>query len=351
MRAVVARQGKLVVDEVAAPKPGPGQMLTRTLVCGICGSDLHALEHADHLAKGTGGAFDPNADFIMGHEFCAEVIDANGTAFKEGQHVVSVPILPGPRGMISLGYSNKAPGGYAEQLVLAEGLSFAVPNSLPPEQATLTEPLAVGEHAVVKAGLEGGEACLVLGCGPVGLAVIASLKARGHGPVIAADFSLQRRAAAEKMGADEVLDSKSESPYAALSKHGVAPSRMAAMIAQAQGKQVRKLVVFECVGVPGMIQSIADSAPQDVRVVVVGVCMETDKIQLLGFINKEIELRFVLGYSREEFGDTLRRLAEGETKYASIVTDIVSLDETPGAFTRLQSDKSQIKILVQPDKK
>jgi threonine dehydrogenase-like Zn-dependent dehydrogenase len=97
-----------------------------------------------------------------------------------------------------------------------------------------------------------------------------------------------------------------------------------------------------------MLQSIAQAAPDGVRIIVVGVCMETDKIEPLLFINKEIELRFVLGYTREEFGQALHRLAEGETSYADIVTDVVSLAEAPEAFKRLQTDKSQIKILVAP---
>ena len=351
MRAVVARKGKLVVDDVAMPEPAAGQILTKTLVCGICGSDLHALEHSHRLAQNTGGAFDPDGDFVMGHEFCCEVLDGNGTEFKAGQNVVSMPVLPGPTGFVSLGYSNQIPGGYAEQLLLSSMLTFAVPNGLKPEIATLTEPLAVGEHAVVKAGLQGDEACLVLGCGPVGLAVIACLKARGHGPVVAADFSPQRRAAAEKMGADVVIDPGQGSPYEEMYKQGVARSRMEVMMAQAQGRTMKPLVLFECVGIPGMIQSIAADAPQDVRAVVVGVCMETDKIEPLAFINKEVELRFVLGYTRDEFGYALKRLADNETNYASIVTDVVSLDQTPDAFTRLQTDKTQIKILVAPGKK
>jgi threonine dehydrogenase-like Zn-dependent dehydrogenase len=353
MRAVIARRGQLIVDEVATPLPAPGQILARTLVCGICGSDLHALEHADHLARsaksaGVGGGLDPDRDFVMGHEFCAEVLDGQSSAFKAGQRVVSLPVLPTATGFVSVGYSNVATGGYAEQIVLAAELSFLVPNGLSPEHAALTEPLAVGEHAVVKARLSGGEACLVLGCGPVGLAVIACLKARGVGPVIAADYSAERRAAAAAMGADETLDPGERSPYDALDNHDVARSRLQAMMAAAQGRQVRPLVLFECVGVPGMLQGIADAAPQDARVVVVGVCMETDKIEPLSFINKEIELRFVLGYTREEFGEALQRLAEGETRYATIVTDVVSLDQTPQAFKRLQTDKSQIKILVAP---
>jgi threonine dehydrogenase-like Zn-dependent dehydrogenase len=76
--------------------------------------------------------------------------------------------------------------------------------------------------------------------------------------------------------------------------------------------------------------------------------MEPDRIEALAFISKEIELRYVLGYTPEEFAASLRNLAEGATRYPEIITDVVSLDETPAAFTALQSDKSQIKIMVAP---
>jgi threonine dehydrogenase-like Zn-dependent dehydrogenase len=113
---------------------------------------------------------------------------------------------------------------------------------------------------------------------------------------------------------------------------------------------VKRPLIFECVGVPGMVQSLAEGAPAGSRIVVAGVCMERDNIEPLLFIVKEIELRFVLGYSQAEFGASLAHLAEGRTRYNEIVTDVVSLDDTPDAFVRLQTDKSQIKILVAPGK-
>ncbi len=114
------------------------------------------------------------------------------------------------------------------------------------------------------------------------------------------------------------------------------------------GQSVKRPVVFECVGAPGMLQTLAEGAPGGTRIVVAGVCMETDRIDPLVFIGKEIELRFVLGYSADEFAASLSNLAEGKTRYTDIITGVVGLDETPGAFVKLQSDKSQIKILVAP---
>ena len=78
MRAAIMRDHKLVVDDVPTPEPGPGEVLVKTLACGICGSDLHTLKHAEKLvevSEKSGGVFnmDLQRDIVMGHEFCVEV--------------------------------------------------------------------------------------------------------------------------------------------------------------------------------------------------------------------------------------------------------------------------------------
>src|SRR5688572_22256743 len=217
MRAAVMRDGALVVDDVPDPVPGAGQLLVRTLACGICGSDLHTLQHGEQmveLSKLSGAPFvmDLARDVVMGHEFSAEVLDLGpdaGDAAKAGDVVVSMPVVIGPTGMQGLGYSNEYPGGYGERMVLSAMVTMKAPNGLDPELAALTEPMAVGRHAVERAGITGGGA-VVLGCGPVGLAVIADLARRGIRPIVAADFSPARRDLAVRMGADEVVDPRDE---------------------------------------------------------------------------------------------------------------------------------------------
>jgi threonine dehydrogenase-like Zn-dependent dehydrogenase len=354
MRAVIRRDGRLVVDEIAAPTPGPGQLVAKSLVCGICGSDLHLLDHYDHMIDlterlGAVSELKKGADTVFGHEFCCEVLESSG-AFKAGDVVVSLPVLMSATGGNSIGLSSNIPGAFAETVLLSEMLTLPVPGGLPPEQAALTEPLAVGEHAVSMGDPQPDHVFMVIGCGPVGLAVIASLKARGLGPVVAADYSPERRAAAERMGADRIVDPAQVSPHASWTELGVPASRGEGMIAAAMGKSVKRPLIFECVGMPGMVQSLAEAAPAGSRIVVAGVCMERDHLEPLLFIMKEIELRFVLGYTREEFAKSLENLAEQRTRYNDIVTGVVTLDQTPDAFVRLQTDKSQIKILVAPGK-
>src|SRR5690606_40292728 len=138
-----------------------------------------------------------------------------------------------------VGYSARYPGGLGERMVLTEKLLCEVPNGLAAPQAALTEPFSVGAHAVARANIQGESVIVVVGCGPIGLAVIAALKARGLGPVIGVDFSPGRRRFAEAMGADEVVDAAVETQGSIWSRYGA-------------GRRGRQGVVFECVGRPGV---------------------------------------------------------------------------------------------------
>jgi threonine dehydrogenase-like Zn-dependent dehydrogenase len=359
MRAVVMRQRTLVVDDVPDPKPRAGEVLVRTLACGICGSDLHALSHGEHLVEATrrsGGPFvmDLGRDVVMGHEFCAELLDHGpGTArtLKPGTRVCSLPFTLGSGGIEAVGYSNDNPGGFGELMRLTEAVLLPVPNGLSTEHAALTEPMAVGLHAVEKARLERDDVPLVVGCGPVGLAVIAALALRGAGPIVAADFSAGRRELASAMGAHVVIDPAANSPYerwaevAPYEDPSQAPPPASPFFT---GPPLRSAVIFECVGVPGVIDQIVRGAPAAARVVVVGVCMEPDHLEPIFAINKELNIQFALGYSPEEFAATLRHIAEGELAIEPLITGKVGIDGVAGAFEALASPERHAKILVEP---
>lgn len=337
MRAAIFRGGDIVVDTLPEPVPRQGQALVKTLACGICGSDLHAAKHSHRMAAVTKRIpgrvpMDLARDVVMGHEFCCEVLDYGpdtAKTVKPGARVCAMPIMieaDGPKGM---GYSNTYMGGYAERMLLAAPLLLEVPNGLSTDHAALSEPLAVGVHAVEKAALKGDEAPLVIGCGPVGLAVIAALRLKNIRPIVAADFSPKRRELAVKMGADIVVDPAKEQPYARLAAD-------------------RRAAVFECVGVPGILQQMFEAVPRDARVIVVGVCMEPDTIEPMFGIVKELSLQFVLGYTPEEFARSLRLLAEGEVDAGSLITAKVGLDGVKGAFEALGNPEHHTKIVVEP---
>ena len=111
------------------------------------------------------------------------------------------------------GLSAKAPGAYAERVLVQEALTMPVRNGYSAELAALTEPMAVAWHAVRRASIGKGETAVVVGCGPIGLAVILMLKAKGVRHVVASDYSAARRALAVRCGADEVVDPAADSPW------------------------------------------------------------------------------------------------------------------------------------------
>jgi threonine dehydrogenase-like Zn-dependent dehydrogenase len=207
-----------------------------------------------------------------------------------------------------------------------------VPNGLEPRLAALTEPLAVGIHAVAKSRIAPGDAAVVLGCGPVGLAVIAALALKGIGPIIAADFSPKRRALALHLGAHEVVD----------------PRETPAIEAWRRADGAKPLVVFEAVGVPGMLDAAMRMAPRDSRILVVGVCMQLDQIFPMAGIRHELNIQFALAYDPLEFASSLSAIAEGTVDLAPLLTGSVDVDGVAKAFDDLANPEAHAKILVEP---
>ncbi|MEU8794082.1 hypothetical protein [Streptomyces sp. NPDC048643] len=282
------------------------------------------------------------------------------------------PLVRQGRQVDGVGLSACAPGGFAEYVVVQESLTIPVPNGLPADLAALTEPVAVAWHAVNRAEVTRKDVAIVLGCGPVGLAVISVLKARGVGTVIASDYSAGRRAPAARCGADTVVDPSVESPWEiAGSRHGfmtTMPDEYNAGIDAIEGlarlslpwwtawraletiglTRPRRPAVFECAGVPGMLDGILAAAPLHSRVVVVGVCMGPDTIRPSLAANKELDLRFAVGYTPLEFRNTLHALADGTLNAAPLVTGRVGLAGVANAFTALADPEVHAKILIDP---
>lgn len=378
MEAVVCQNAELRVEQLPEPVPGRGQVRLQVLRCGICGSDLHAREGCDEWAEmAARSGYDRFArsdqPIVFGHEFCGEVAEYGpGTRARlpAGTPVVAMPLLRNDGVVDATGLSLHAPGAYAEQVLAEEVLMTAVPNGLAPEVAALTEPMAVVWHAVRRAEVRKRDVAIVIGCGPVGLGVILMLKAKGVRAVVASDYSAGRRALARTCGADVVVDPASGSPYALAPDEGSLPNMSAAMelaletreklerlpvgwwhlwrLGEALGAQPKHPVIFECVGLPGVIESIIDGAPLFSRVVVVGVCVGTDRFTPAMAVNKEIDLRFVFGYTPLEFRDTLNLLADGKVDPRPLLTGTVGLDGVDGAFTALGDPEQHAKILIDP---
>jgi threonine dehydrogenase-like Zn-dependent dehydrogenase len=338
MRASVLRDGRMVYrDDVPDPVPESGQVLVAVRSCGICGSDLHFAAHGSEVmaltdqmggAAAGGMSLDLTRDIFMGHEFSAEVLEAgpDTETHPPGTLVTSIPVLLSAKGVEPIVYSNSTIGGYAERMLLSAPLLMPIPNGLDLKHAALTEPLAVGLHAVNKSSITPGETALVLGCGPIGIAIIAALQARGVETIVASDFSPKRRELATAMGAHRTLDAAQGSPF----------------------DSVKPAVVFEAVGVPGIIDDVLLRARPGTRLVVAGVCMQPDTMHPFFAIAKEINVQFVLAYTPDEFAGSLRALAEGDIDVTPLITGEVGLDGVGAAFDDLADPERHCKILVTP---
>ncbi|KUI37941.1 alcohol dehydrogenase [Mycobacterium sp. IS-1590] len=378
MKAVSCERGNLSIVDLPTPAPARGQLLLEVRRCGICGSDLHAKDHADELTDvmdevGYPDFMRQDTPVVLGHEFVGEVAERGPGAarqFKVGAPVVSFPMVRAAGGVHMTGLSPLAPGAYAEHVLAEASMSFVVPNGLDLDIAALTEPMAVALHAVRRSQIGRRDVAIVIGCGPVGLAVICHLKSLGVATIVASDFSATRREMASRCGADVVVDPAVDSPYTAARQSGaVTEAQQLFELAVGTMEKLRRApgwshlyrvadklgaaspkrpVVFECVGVPGIIDGIIRAAPVQSRVVVVGVCMGTDHFRPAVANGKDIDLRFVFGYTPLEFRDTLHLLADGKVDASALVTGTVGLGGVARAFEVLGAAEAHAKILIDP---
>ena len=333
MRAVVV-QGprRLAVEKVADPTPEAGQVVLRVSACGICGSDLH-LHQAGLLPSGA----------IMGHEFCGEVVEGAGE-LRSGDRVCALPTLSCGRcarcqsGLGAycatqrpLGFG-RAAGAYAEYVAVAAHEVVRLPDGVDDERAALVEPLAVGLHAAQVARVRPRETCLVIGAGPIGLAITLWARELGAGEVIVSERAAGRRAMAERLGATRVVDPEREELGAVLARS--APD----------GADL----VFEAVGAPGLIQQCIGHVRFRGRIVVAGVCLVPDTLQPGIAVLKEATVQFAMAYERRDFERTIELLESGRLEPAAMITDRIGLDDVPAAFDALERPSGQCKVLVRP---
>lgn len=378
MKAAICQQGAFTVQEMPRPEPGPGQLLLRVVRAGICGSDLHARQHADQLADlaaevGYDTIMRAEQQVVLGHEFLGELVaygPKTRRRWKEGTRIVALPMVKHGRDVHMVGFDTQSPGAFAEYVVVQETFAFPVPKAVSDEVAAFTEPLAVAWHAV-RRGDVGRRPAVVVGCGPIGLAIILMLKASGVKTIVASDLSPTRRELARECGATVVVDPREQSPWSAYKQPGPVASvtdyakfgldavgAMRAVPLLPWGRLIRfgdlvgaspiGPVVFECVGVPGVLDGILAGAPLLSRVVGVGVCMEPDTVRTALALNKETEIRFVFGYDPEEFAHVLAMLASGKVDPSPLHTGTVGLRELGQAFSDLGDPERHAKILVDP---
>lgn len=227
----------------------------------------------------------------------------------------------------------------------------------------------------------------MIGCGPVGLAVITMLKAAGVGTVIGSDMSPRRRELAGLCGADVVVNPQTSSPFTAdptparaTEVAGILSFPNIPWMSPADPQDMKlaldtmeKLredstvpwwqvfedmhefgtgpsgpVVFDCVGAVGLLDKLTADAPPLTRIVAIGSCMHEDKFQPTTPLLKEMDIRFSCGYNPGEFQHVLRMIAQGEIDPTPLVTGRVGLEGVDAAFDALDNPEKHAKILIDP---
>ena len=211
---------------------------------------------------------------------------------------------------VEIGLSNTRSGGLGELMVLDADKLLEVKNGLSADCAALTEPMAVGRHAVAKAKLTPDDLPLVTAVVP---SVWRSSRRCGWPEaqsIVAADFSEARRDLARFMGADFVVDPRNHSPFREWQDRAVggrAPIVSGNLLVE--GNASRSSLIFERAGVPGVLQSILEGAPVGARIVMVGACARTDAYEPMIGTLKEVSIQFAVSYTAQEFAANLPAIA------------------------------------------
>jgi L-iditol 2-dehydrogenase len=338
MRQVLVRSiDDVTVEKVPVPVPGDGEVLLRTTLAGVCGSDMHAALGSHPFIA---------LPYRPGHELVA-VVEAVGpgvTGPPVGQRVVVEPNLScGKCAQCRAGRYNicqelkvfgcQTPGGMADRFVIAADRLHPVPDTLSDEAAALVEPLATPVHAVRKAGDLRGRTVAVLGAGPIGLLVLVAARQAGARRVVVSDLLAGKRARALRMGADAAL--AADDPDLVSRAH-------TALAGPAD-------VVFDCVTRAQSLAQAIELVTKGGQIVVVGVGAAGDTAVRMDLVqDREIRIEGALMYVQEDFRAALEMLQAGAVDVAEMITATFPLAQADRAFAACR-DPEQVKILVTID--
>jgi threonine dehydrogenase-like Zn-dependent dehydrogenase len=335
VRAVryIDKESGTAVSDAPDPSPGPDDVVVAVEACGLCGSDVHSVQNGQ-CAPGQ----------ILGHEFSGRIValGSNVTGWTEGQPVAASPLGScGKCRICARGLAFRCPavpnigitipGAYAEYVKVPTRQLVALPEDLPVEMGSHAEPLSVGSQAVKLASVAPGDPVLVYGVGPIGLYAIMALKLAGAGPIVAAGRSAGRRAAAADVGADVVIDTR-EMPVAEYAKQS------GTLFAAA----------LECSAAPGAFGEVLSVVEPGGTCVEVALTPEPVGVPLFGIVSEGHHLVGSCAFSDDTYRESVAHLIAGRVPVDRLVSERVSLEETPDALKRLQTPGSLVRIISRP---
>ena len=326
------------VTDLPTPHAGPGELVLRNQVCGVCGTDVH-------IYHGEPGSADVNPPVVLGHEYSGEVVEVGEgvTGFAMGDHVTVDPnIYCGHCAYCQNGKKQLCPsmeaigvtrdGGFAQYSLIPASQAFKLEPTVPWEAAAMAEPLACCLHGIDLAGIQVGDKVCVVGGGAIGLLMVQLAKLSGASQIVLSEPNEKRRQVGLQLGADAALD----------------PTRPDAQEAFAQVLDGGANVVIECVGNVPAVKSAFQFAGKGATVLLFSVPKvdATFDLPLFDVYKKELTIKgsFV---NPDTHARAVALINSGKVDFDPIITHRFTLDQLPEAIAMQMSDAS-IKVVVEP---
>jgi (R,R)-butanediol dehydrogenase/meso-butanediol dehydrogenase/diacetyl reductase len=338
------------IDDIPEPECKPGFVKIAPEWCGICGSDVHEYLIGPETIPSPGEPHPITGEtvpIVMGHEYAGRVVEVGEgvDGIAVGDNVAVEPIIrDNSCPTCTDGHYNLCPqlgfhglsgygGGLSEFSVVPAYMVHVLPAGVPTDVAALIEPLAVGWHAAKMADLRGGESCLIVGAGPIGLVTLLSLRVQGAGEVVVVELTDARKAKAAELGADLVLDPRSDD--------------VVAVLAERYGRGVD--VAFDAGGHAETIQLALASVRPKGRIVNIALWEHPVEFDMFSMLFKESNLTASCAYCNDH-GDVIEALASGAIDVRPLITSRIPLEEivTGGIEELMNNRDAHVKILVHP---
>ena len=325
------------VADLPTPHAGPGELVLRNQVCGVCGTDVH-------IYHGEPGSADVNPPVVLGHEYSGEVVEVGEgvTGFAVGNHVTVDPnIYCGHCAYCQNGKKQLCPsmeaigvtrdGGFAQYSRIPASQAFKLEPTVPWEAAAMAEPLACCLHGIDLAGIQVGDKVCVVGGGAIGLLMVQLAKLSGASQIVLSEPNEKRRQVGLQLGANAALD----------------PTRPDAQEAFAQVLGGGANVVIECVGNVPAVKSAFQFAGKGATVLLFSVPKvdATFDLPLFDVYKKELTIKgsFV---NPDTHARAVALINSGKVDFGPIITHRFTLDQLPEAIAMQMSDAS-IKVVVE----
>ncbi|KAL9053555.1 MAG: hypothetical protein Q9206_003887 [Seirophora lacunosa] len=327
-------KGDIRLDDVEIPICGKGQVKVKPAYVGICGSDLHEyLGGANIMPTTPHPITKEKIPLTLGHEFSGviEEVGDDITDLQIGQRVSVQPIIyDGTCGACRDGWG----GGLSEHVVVPRAAIYEIPDSVSIKIGALAEPISVAWHSIDISPLKKGDKILVLGGGPIGLAVIQCLKARGVETIIASEVSARRKEFAKQFGAHHVIDPTQEDIVARVKE-----------ICGGVGVDV----AFDAAGVQAGLNQALKAVRAQGTMVNIAIWEKPVQLQMNDIVFRERKYIGTTTFVAGDFRKVLDAIASGSLQPEAMITRVIKMDEVEEkGFKALIDEKDKhVKILVE----